>query len=368
MFEALADGHADAIAFGRHRAGDKKPKNQDDLFLARGKADNENHWLKKFEQDINDGKYTNEDGTLNGRRIKWRASLYSKKLRGSANEAFVNSSDPDDLFEWHLSPAEHCPDCLDFAKYSPYYPIELPSYPGDGDTACLVNCKCFLVRKRDGKQGVLPGAADVAEEEPEGDDPIPKGALNMEDIDQNDNEAVFQFIEQARNLPRVDLGNVRQLSAVKNYTDKGYAHVNPALRDQRDFTATEGRLIRHLDAAINATKLERPIVTFRGDGTRLSKLGVGDRFIDNAFCSTSVNRAKAVIFGRRGDEATILRIISMPGDRALWVDDVSSHTVELEVILPRNSEFEVISVDDVLQDYHGREIKVKRVTVKRLGP
>jgi len=45
---------------------------------------------------------------------------------------------------WNLTPAEHCEDCLALAEKG-WMPIgELTQFPGDGQTQCLTNCKCYL--------------------------------------------------------------------------------------------------------------------------------------------------------------------------------------------------------------------------------
>jgi hypothetical protein len=41
------------------------------------------------------------------------------------------------------------------AALGPYYGFNLPIYPGSGDTACLGNCKCTLVRE-DGVPSFAP--------------------------------------------------------------------------------------------------------------------------------------------------------------------------------------------------------------------
>lgn len=82
-----------------------------------------------------------------------RNSLYVKRTRGAANEAFVGYSPEDLTFDWVLGSEEPCIDCPRLAAGGPYFATELSAYPGDGSTQCLGNCRCQLVRS-DGIAGM----------------------------------------------------------------------------------------------------------------------------------------------------------------------------------------------------------------------
>ncbi len=45
---------------------------------------------------------------------------------------------------WMLTFAEHCDDCLELAARGWMSKAELHQVPGDGETECLVNCRCYL--------------------------------------------------------------------------------------------------------------------------------------------------------------------------------------------------------------------------------
>ena len=153
-FHALLwKSHTDAIVLGRKRAGDHARIHEDDHDLGLSIVDADADFLNTFIDDVKNGRYLLEDGTLNQAAINARARLYINKTRGSANEAFVNASDDDDQFEWQLGFTEHCPDCIELAAGSPYDKGTLWTHPGQGDTACLVNCACVLVRVSDGRKG-----------------------------------------------------------------------------------------------------------------------------------------------------------------------------------------------------------------------
>lgn len=156
FYTLLYGAHSEAWAIGRQVGGDRAKLNEDDQLLGLEIADNETEYLNSFINDIEDGRYTDADGNLKIGAVKQRANLYLGKLRGTANEAFVSASDPDDQFDWRMSAIEHCDDCPRFASLSPFNADELYAYPGSGDTECMTNCKCYLVRKSDGKSSIKP--------------------------------------------------------------------------------------------------------------------------------------------------------------------------------------------------------------------
>ena len=101
-------------------------------------------YLDGFAAAIQDGDEDEEDG-LSVAAIIARAALYAGAaaatfwlvIRGQETEARE--------VRWNLTPAEHCADCLDLAGRG-WMPIgELGGQvPGDGQTICLTNCRCFL--------------------------------------------------------------------------------------------------------------------------------------------------------------------------------------------------------------------------------
>lgn len=155
MIDLLADKHGGAAALGRQRAGDLTARNDDDDLLGAAVADEEARYLQGFVAAIGAGKYTGADGKLDKDKLTRRAVLYSRKLLATANEAFVQASDPVDLFDWHLGPTEdNCDECPALAEGGPYTPETIPTYPRAGATPCMFHCKCSLVRA-DGINGFL---------------------------------------------------------------------------------------------------------------------------------------------------------------------------------------------------------------------
>lgn len=163
---ALLDGHLDALILGFERAGNFDYDLKELKELARGIKDTESEFLTGYTDDAgvwhrgwigdlksgDDPRYFDKDGNLVPGSLDNRADLYVGRMRGTANEAFVNASDPDSSFEWELGDTEHCDDCLEMADGGPYTVDTLFSFPGDGGTQCLGNCGCTLTRD-DGVEG-----------------------------------------------------------------------------------------------------------------------------------------------------------------------------------------------------------------------
>jgi len=149
----LGDRHAFAGYLGRRRGGDGDPYDDHDTRFGQLAAESQEPYLDAFFADLEGGRYVDPaTGLVNMGRIYDRAGMYVDRMRGSANEAFAGALDPTDLVEWHQSSTESCPDCDQHATDSPFQAQDLPSYPGDGHTSCVTNCKCYLVHQVSGRR------------------------------------------------------------------------------------------------------------------------------------------------------------------------------------------------------------------------
>ena len=96
-------------------------------------------YLQRFAQAIADAK-------LSPAQIKARARLYMNAAREAyfkARRAVEKKLGRREV-RWVLTAAEHCPDCEALAAKG-WMPIgDLAQYPGDGQTQCGPNCKCYL--------------------------------------------------------------------------------------------------------------------------------------------------------------------------------------------------------------------------------
>lgn len=159
LFGLLVDAHTDAWVMGRQRGGILAARHDTDLLNGRSRAALELDYLAGLVGRLSDrtGRYFDSDGNVMSGRLAADLDLYVRKIRGTATEAFVDVGDGEDEYDWILGITEfHCDDCPAIAAASPYRRDELYTMPGQGDTQCITNCLCHLVRHSDGAQSFLP--------------------------------------------------------------------------------------------------------------------------------------------------------------------------------------------------------------------
>ncbi len=153
----LNDGHTGSWVLGRQRAGDFAGETIDDTLIGIGFADGQSDFLLKFVDDIVSGRYTDENGAIDASKIIARSDYYLYTMRGTAGASFVAVSDQTDEMNWTLGGVEdHCDDCPYMEEQNPWLPDEIFAHPGDGNTACLFNCKCHWQRASDGLTSFKP--------------------------------------------------------------------------------------------------------------------------------------------------------------------------------------------------------------------
>jgi hypothetical protein len=151
---ALVNGHADSWLLGARRGG-RDFEGIEELARRFGQhaADQEAEWLQNFINDLEDGRYLDDEGNLRTSAVNARSRLYVGKMRGTANQSFLDAGGLNQEYDWLMTGLEHCGDCPRLAALSPYRAEELFTVPGQGDTECLGNCTCILVRLSDGVRG-----------------------------------------------------------------------------------------------------------------------------------------------------------------------------------------------------------------------
>lgn len=144
----LLDSHTEAAMLGRVRAGGTSDAN--DLWRGREAADSEAEFLRGFYDalDARDPRYWDADAEewrLDA--VESRARSYTGRMRGTANQAFLDESPAEATFRWVLGASEsHCDDCPYFAGLEPMARDEWPTVPGANQTPCLYQCTCHLER------------------------------------------------------------------------------------------------------------------------------------------------------------------------------------------------------------------------------
>ncbi len=140
-----------------------------------------------------------------------------------------------------------------------------------------------------------------------------------------------------------------QVRAIHDYQDGLYEAINESLRHGWELSGRVRAAVAALDAAMRKYRLPENVVLYRGfalpEDHPLTRLGVGDRFVDNGYLSTSCNRATANEFVRKNlDSITpvgIVLVVEAPkGTPALPIDAAYTAVFakEEEVLLPRQSQ------------------------------
>ena len=146
FFDAILQANANSHWIGRDLVSGTKTKfGKQDILKARAIADVDAEYLQGFIDDIEAGRYTDDEGNLIESQIMNRQKLYMGKVRGIAGQATVDNLDVKQKIYWTLGGNEvHCVDCPVLANISPFFKDDLFTTPGACDTPCLGNCKCHL--------------------------------------------------------------------------------------------------------------------------------------------------------------------------------------------------------------------------------
>lgn len=90
-------------------------------------------------------------GTLTEAQVAARSRMYINSGREAFERAKGRTEEEADEAAWTLTPAEHCPDCLDLAALGwqprepwPFAVRGATAIPGSGATQCKTNCKCVI--------------------------------------------------------------------------------------------------------------------------------------------------------------------------------------------------------------------------------
>jgi hypothetical protein len=155
--------------------------------------------------------------------------------------------------------------------------------------------------------------------------------------------------------------NLLEKMSIGDYTDHGYKPINKALRKGRtpsgklpkrggiDFGIKRSDQLKTLDKA-TGKKLSEPVTVYRGVGSTgqsqldnaRKALKEGGTVSDKGFMSTSVNPAAAV----EGFAEPPPVLLQIQTDKGAYLEPVSRVKGEMEMLLPRKSEFRILGVDE----------------------
>lgn len=155
VLDHLQESHTRGVVLGRHWAGDRVARERDDEIFAGRAVERELAYFDGLLHDIRTGRYDDDEIRVST-ALDARLRLYGKKVGGTMSEVFVLASPADSVYDWVMLADEHCQDCPRIAAGGPYAADGLPTYPRAGQTQCLTNCKCVLVRRSDGMPSPPP--------------------------------------------------------------------------------------------------------------------------------------------------------------------------------------------------------------------
>jgi hypothetical protein len=98
-------------------------------------------WLK--EQRTFFEKLLDVDQTISAERLASRSVMYVQSAEGLYHRVVASGQEVGTWATWHLGHAEHCDDCQERSGKS-WPTVAIPYVPGDGNSACLSNCRCYL--------------------------------------------------------------------------------------------------------------------------------------------------------------------------------------------------------------------------------
>lgn len=117
---------------------------------------------------------------------------------------------------------------------------------------------------------------------------------------------------------------------------------NPALQAEAE------SWIELLDSALaKAPPLPEPLLVFRGFARAAADWQPGAEFSDPGYCSTTIDRAYAERFAVRaeGDVQYLVEIELPTGTKVAPLQELAEYPSEEEIVLPRGSRFQIVSLD-----------------------
>ncbi|WP_162938593.1 ADP-ribosyltransferase [Mycobacterium kyogaense] len=164
------------------------------------------------------------------------------------------------------------------------------------------------------------------------------------------------------------------VAAIYHYSTENFEAINPYLRNMEpltdsqvmvldaksiaDMTDSQRALlearITHIDEGLSslppyrADPMDATSTTWRGlhaSDDLLAKLQLGSVFHDPGYLSTSLDARVAELFAMRAGEGTTPTVVTVHGHNGVDIAALSQYMDESEILFPRSSEFEVMSME-----------------------
>lgn len=169
-------------------------------------------------------------------------------------------------------------------------------------------------------------------------------------LSQKDKE-VIKTAKQLGSFYRPEMFDDAELDAIINYTGDAFNEINRYLYKGHDEGADAnradavGRMVDALDSAFDETQAPFPFTVYSGLSGRYKaeKIQPGGEYIFRGYISTSLSHDVAISGFTDSAEPVVLQIEVAKGQKAIYVDNLSSTDGELETLLPRGSKVKIIS-------------------------
>lgn len=142
-----------------------------------------------------------------------------------------------------------------------------------------------------------------------------------------------------------------ELNAIQWYTGDGYEYINKYLYKGHDEGATYQddteikKAIQSLDSAFEDTEAPFKYNVYTGLSDRYSseKFQPGGEYVFRGYVSTSLDYETSIDGFAKSQKSVVLQVEIQKGQKAIFVDSLSSNPGEGETILPRGSRIKIIS-------------------------
>ncbi len=146
-----------------------------------------------------------------------------------------------------------------------------------------------------------------------------------------------------------------EVKAVKYYTtSSGCASINTTLRTNKAPSSEAAKMAKELDNAFDDDEMaivKKDVKVYRGENVPQPKIDEWIASIENdlptKYAKAGIISTRTTTFGYAANSNVQYEIVIPKGFRALYVDPISAHQGENEVLLPHGSNFHILAVEKV---------------------
>jgi hypothetical protein len=302
-----------------------------------------------------------KEGGITDTEAESRASLWWSKSVSPFYDAGLLSADRNGLYQWVLgSSEEHCPTCQKMSgqKHRIKDYMRKGIMPRSDKLACRgFNCTCTLVKVSGRASGrFVKGYPEFNPNQPRDAHGqwSDSGDFIEESVDAITDEADVAMVSYEMSDEWQYELTSRERNSVLKYANDDYREINGYLRgnvsiDDEDELEEMTERIRSIDAALRKGGLDENRVLYRGisDSDFARSIQEGDRFVDSAYMSTSLDERIAAGFADStgSGRGSILRISAQTGQPGAFLGALTDNQHEAEFLLPRGTQLRITRVE-----------------------